>query len=116
MNESRSVLSSDKPLIHPDQDELDYSPFAQIVAKAIVNMSPPDGLVMALNGPWGAGKTTIIHFVVHYLKQYDPLLQPIVVYFNPWWYSGREDLVRLLINRTCIASGSESAGRQKVKD
>ena len=109
------MFSSDKPLIHPDQDELDYSPFAEIMAKTIVNMSPPDGLVIALNGPWGAGKTTVLNFVVHYLKQYDLASQPIIVYFNPWWFSDSENLVRLLINQIRVALGEKDFTELKKK-
>jgi predicted KAP-like P-loop ATPase len=115
VDESSSMLSSDKPLIHPDQDELDYGPFAQIMAKAIVNMSPPDGLVIALNGPWGAGKTTILNFVVHYLNQYDRTSQPIIVHFNPWWFSDRENLVRLLIDQIRVALGEKDFTELKKK-
>ncbi len=96
MANKSSMFSSDNPLIDPKQDELDYSHFAEILAKAIVNMSPPDGLVMSLNGSWGAGKTTVLNFVVHYLKQYDLNSQPIVIYFNPWWFSNREDFNKII--------------------
>jgi predicted KAP-like P-loop ATPase len=110
-----SLLSSDSPLTHPDQDELDYSPFAQIMAKAIVNMSPSDGLVMSLNGPWGSGKSTVLNFVIYYLTQYDLDKQPIIVQFNPWWFSDREDLIRLLIGQIRTALGRKDFSELRKK-
>ena len=109
------LLSSDNPLTHPDQDELDYSPFAQIMAKSIVNMSPSDGFVMSLNGPWGSGKSTVLNFVVHYLNQYDSELRPIVVQFNPWWFSDREDLIRLLIGQLRTTLGKKDFAELRKK-
>jgi predicted KAP-like P-loop ATPase len=114
-SDNEILLSSDNPLTHPDQDELGYSSFAQIMAKSIVNMSPSDGLVISLNGPWGSGKSTVLNFVIHYLNQYDLKLRPIVVQFNPWWFSDREDLIRLLIGQIRSTLGKKDFSELKKK-
>ena len=54
-------------------------------------MSAPDGLVVAIYGAWGLGKTTVLNFVEHYLHE-DASDQFVVVRFNPWWFSGRVDI------------------------
>ena len=115
MPESNELLSSDSPLIHPDQDELEYSAFAQSIAKAIVSMVPSNGLVMSLNGSWGFGKTTVLNFIIHYLQQYDTAQKPIIVKFNPWWFSNREDLTRLLISQIYTALGKKDYKEIKKK-
>ncbi len=92
-DKSIESLSSDKPLIDPADDKLGYAPFAKHLSDAICNMMPPDGLVMAIYAPWGMGKSTVLEFVVYYLKQRDEE-QPIIVRFNPWWFSGQENLTR----------------------
>jgi predicted KAP-like P-loop ATPase len=61
------MLSPDKPSLDPSEDRLGYAPFAQHLATGISRMSPPDGLVMAINGIWGAGKSTLIEYILHYL-------------------------------------------------
>ena len=55
-------------------------------------MSPLEGLVIALHGPWGSGKTTILNFVEQYLEQESETTRPIIVKFAPWWFSGQHDL------------------------
>lgn len=92
--ENLNVLSADNPLIHPNDDQLGYTPFAKNLANSICQMSPPDGFVMAIYGPWGSGKSTLLNFIVHYLEQKPENEQPIIVPFNPWWFSGQEDLTK----------------------
>jgi predicted KAP-like P-loop ATPase len=82
------------PLIDPNDDRLGYAPFAKNLANSICQMSPPDGFVMAVYGPWGSGKSTLLNFIVHYLEQKPESEQPIIVPFNPWWFSGQEDLTK----------------------
>lgn len=97
--ESDSVLSADKPLDDPKDDRLGYAPFAEHLAESIYRMAPPEGLVVAIYGPWGSGKTTLLNFVVHYLQQKPESERPIIVQFNPWWFSGHEDLTRYFFDR-----------------
>jgi predicted KAP-like P-loop ATPase len=85
-------LSADRALVDPDKDQLGYSSFAEHVAKIISNMEPYEGFVIAIYGPWGSGKTTLLNFVDHYLSHAKDNEQLVVVSFNPWWFSGHEDL------------------------
>lgn len=89
-----NILSADNPLTNPQDDRLGYAPFAKHLAESICRMSPPDGLVMAVYAPWGSGKSSLLNFILHYLKEKSEEEQPIVVPFNPWWFSGQEDLTR----------------------
>ncbi|WP_353932482.1 KAP family P-loop domain protein [Okeanomitos corallinicola TIOX110] len=93
-NENLNILSADNPLTNPKDDKLGYASFAENLANSICKMSPPDGLVMAVYAPWGSGKSTLLNFIVHYLEQKPEEEQPIIVPFNPWWFSGQEDLTK----------------------
>lgn len=84
------LIHSDEPLKDPSQDTLGYTPFASQLAKSIRCM-PPEGAVLGIYGPWGSGKTSVLNLVQHYLKQ-ETNTCPLVVSFNPWWFSGQEDL------------------------
>ncbi len=54
----KAELSSDIPVTDPAQDAYGFAGFAKNLAKAISrNAQPPHGLVMAINGPWGAGES-----------------------------------------------------------
>lgn len=91
--ESSTKLSADKPLEDPEQDLLGYADFAEHLAKSIVKMTPPEGLVIGLYGAWGSGKTTLINFVLHHLSKLPESQIPTTVRFNPWWFSGQEELL-----------------------
>jgi predicted KAP-like P-loop ATPase len=49
---------------------------------------------VAIYGPWGSGKTTLLNFLFHYFKEAPVDEQPIIVPFNPWWFSGHEKLAK----------------------
>lgn len=60
-------------------DKLGYSKYAAIL-KGMVDMYRETGCVIALNGKWGAGKTTFMHM----WKAYLPSAEYSTVYFNAW--------------------------------
>jgi predicted KAP-like P-loop ATPase len=88
------TLSADKPLLEPQEDQLGYALFARHLAFSLIKMVPAEGFVVAIYGPWGSGKTTLLNFLFHYFKQAPPAEQPIIVPFNPWWFSGHEKLAK----------------------
>ena len=88
------TLSADKPLIDPQEDQLGYALFARHLAFSLTKMVPAEGFVVAIYGPWGSGKTTLFNFLFHYFKEAPVDEQPIIVPFNPWWFSGHEKLAK----------------------
>jgi predicted KAP-like P-loop ATPase len=88
------MLSADKPLLEPQEDQLGYALFARHLAFSLTKMVPAEGFVVAIYGPWGSGKTTLLNFLFHYFKQATLSEQPIIVPFNPWWFSGHEKLAK----------------------
>ncbi len=103
----------DTALRQPDQDRLGRSEFARFLAKAILGMDAEEGFVFALNGPWGAGKTTIINFVLHFLTEESKNKNELVVVrFNPWWFSGREQLIQQFFRQFKVALGGQDAPKE----
>lgn len=84
---------TDAPLVDPEQDRLGRADFAKFLAEAIMGLDVDEGFVFALLGTWGSGKTTTLNFVLHYLDESDNDDKPVVVKFNPWWFSGRDQLL-----------------------
>ena len=97
--EDFSDPSADNALIEPKQDRLGYAPFAKHLADSICQMNFPEGFVIAVYGSSGFGKSTLLNFLTYYLQQKPESEQPIIVPFNPWLFSGGEDLTRRFVNQ-----------------
>jgi len=86
-------LASDRPITIPEDDRLGRASFAEAMAHSIVTMTGTDGLTIALYGRWGSGKTSTLELVSHYLHQETGESAPLVVKFNPWWFSEPEAIL-----------------------
>ena len=85
-------IQSDSPIRLPEHDVYGFDPFAKAIAKSIIRADASDGLVYAINGTWGSGKSSAINLILHHLSS-DTLGNQIVsTTFNPWWFSGSEAL------------------------
>lgn len=87
-------LSADAPLTDPNDDAFGYALFAKHLSLSLRSMTPAEGFVVSLHAPWGYGKTTALNFIRHYLDQIPEGERPTVLPFNPWWFSGSEDVAR----------------------
>ena len=106
------IILTDEPLKSPNQDRLGFAPFAEKNATIIKNMQVKESVVFAVYGKWGSGKTTFLNFLVHYLKEEDSI---IIVKFNPWWFSGREDLIRQFLYNLKLTLGRSTKLKYVVK-
>jgi len=53
-----------------------------------------------LYGAWGAGKSTCLSFIEHYVRRSEHYEDQLtIVKFNPWWFSGQEDLAIQFFNQ-----------------
>lgn len=87
----------DQPIASESEDLLNHSRFAVQVAKGIETWAAKDGgLVVALYGPWGSGKTSVKNLVCNYLRK--TKMAPQILEFNPWLFKNQEDLARQLLN------------------
>ncbi|GIV03545.1 MAG: NTPase [Fimbriimonadales bacterium] len=109
-------FSADRPVSDPKEDLLGYAPFAENLAKAIRRYPGSDPLVLALHGPWGSGKSTVLNFVIHYLGQVPENDRPVIVTFNPWWFSGQESLARAFLGQLQAVLPGKSARFEKLGD
>lgn len=114
-NEPKIVFSGDNPKINPAEDMLDYAPFSRLLAQSISRMSPKEGIVISINGPWGSGKSTALNFILYYLEHEFAERPVIPIHFAPWWFSGRENLTRLLISQLRARLGDKDYAELKGK-
>lgn len=105
------TLLYDTPILDPADDALGRAPFATSLAAAILSMDADSGFVFGIHGPWGTGKTTTLNFILHELaaSDADP---PTIIRFNPWWFSGRDQLVQQFFNAFRSQLGGPSGTEQ----
>ncbi len=111
-----TALSADRPSIDPENDLFGHAPFAKNLALSISRYPSNDGLVLALYGPWGSGKSTVLNYIQHYLDQQDEDKRPVVVTFNPWWFSGQENLARAFLGQMQAILPNKSEKFKKLGD
>ncbi|MCW5713322.1 MAG: hypothetical protein KIT43_02230 [Bauldia sp.] len=85
-------ISNDSPIEKPSDDTLGLDPFSQAVARSILGMAAPQGVVLAISGQWGAGKSSAVNLVKHHLNSEVKSGSIEIVTFNPWWFAGADAL------------------------
>ena len=59
----------DIPIDHCDDDKLSFKPFAKKVANGIIKYNQNETLILAIEGKWGSGKTSLKNLIVNELKK-----------------------------------------------
>jgi predicted KAP-like P-loop ATPase len=111
-----TVLSADRPGSNPERDLFGHARFAENLADSIRRCAGTDGLVLALYGPWGSGKSTVLNYVRYYLEQHPYPEQPVIVNFNPWWFAGQENLARAFLGQLQAVLPGKNTDFEKLGD
>src|SRR6185503_8541343 len=105
---------TDAPLESEEQDLFDRAPFANRVADTISTMADPSSLVVAIYGPWGDGKTTVLNFIRNRLFKHPSV---ITVNFNAWRLDGEKALLQGFFENLAEALDRELATKtERVGD
>jgi predicted KAP-like P-loop ATPase len=106
------ALLADVPVDLPKDDQLGRAPFAKTLATTIKSMKGLDSFVFGLCGPWGSGKSSVLKLVERELESGRSANNPLVCNFNPWWFSGQDQLLRAFLNQLgSIAGRIDTGGR-----
>jgi len=92
-------LIPDAPITSSGFDRLDRMGFVRSFAQAIQAAEGDDSVVLALAGPWGSGKSSLLNLIAHQLVETSGERQPLVMRFNPWWFTGSEQLVAAFLQQ-----------------
>ena len=106
--EHASGFSADRPIAERSADKLGRAAFAEALATQLIAAASGDGSVVALMGPWGSGKTSILNMVREFLGARGDV---VVLHFNPWLFSGTEELVSRLLGELaaqCLERGRDA--------
>lgn len=82
------IALGDSPISTRGADRLGRGPFAEALAEEVLAAPADHGYVMALCGPWGIGKTSVLNLTMDAIGE-----RADVVQFNPWMFSGSDALV-----------------------
>ncbi len=108
-------ISTDSSIVDPENDLLGHASFARYLADSICKMTFPEGFALAIHGSWNSGKSTVLNFLVHYLQQKPDDERPIIVPFNPWLFSGHQNITRRFFEQLQNVLSQESAVPKGLK-
>jgi hypothetical protein len=86
---------ADLPLETDVDDSLEFGPCADALAGLIDDPKTGTPLTIAINAPWGAGKSTLAQMIARRLAAkpaVDAGLKPIVCWFNAWLHDDAQNL------------------------
>lgn len=120
------TIHSDNPISRQSEDKLVRAQFAENLAKAILSWDNPDSICLALHGPWGSGKTSIINMCIEDLMERTKNLptdqRPIVMRFQMWMISEQAYLVksflrqlRVTLKQTSLSALAKGAAEKLEK-
>ncbi len=133
------MLSGDKPILSDADDILGFGPFADALAKSLSEMAPEEGIVISIEGEWGSGKTSAIELIYRRLVVREIARERVtsiddvslekwstiesswidlrdtrrmhIIRFNPWNFSGQDNLVHAFFKEVGSAIDHQSDGR-----
>lgn len=102
-------FSGDQPIDSRGQDRFGRVLFAESLAAAISSWHGRPSLAIGIFGSWGAGKSSLKNMVVNALSDEKGRQRPapLVVHFNPWWFSQRGSLTDAFFDQVGRALGGE---------
>ena len=104
------MLKADEPISRIEDDLLRRGHLVEIIGNSILAIDSPDPIVMALNAPWGAGKTSFLNLLENYIGDVEKDEPAIVVRFNPWHYTNIDQLVSMFLEEIALAIETKKPG------
>jgi hypothetical protein len=83
-------ILSDEPICLDTDDRLHRTTFIDSLYRQITSVPLSDSFVIALNGPWGSGKTSILRLLANRIGKNQNL---VLIEFNPWLYGSEAALI-----------------------
>lgn len=89
---ARPGYFNDAPILTPNDDRFGIDRFAQALAKSFKDIESPIGSTIAINGPWGSGKSSAVNLIRYHLKEDIEEGKLELIDFRCWWFRGEEAL------------------------
>lgn len=85
------MFLNERPIEKKEDDKLNRYRFSSSLAKSILEWNGAGSLVLALNGKWGSGKSSVINLAKSDIEAAAEKA-PTIIEFNPWLFSGDEKM------------------------
>lgn len=104
----------ERPIQNEKQDRFGRTGFVSRIANSLIGHDGKKarGVIVGIVGPWGSGKSSVLNLLANELERRDP--KPVVVRFDPWLVSGRDDLILALLSEMHAALASVPGLREKA--
>jgi WD40 repeat protein len=86
------VAISDQPLSWNDPASISLKPLVRNISRFLRNTNTKPPLTIAVSGPWGSGKSSLMQLLMEDLRYYDGQ----AVWFNAWHHHDEDDLLAAL--------------------
>lgn len=110
-----TLLRPDEPITKASEDRFNRVRLVTRIADHIRGFHSPEPIVLAINAPWGAGKSSFLNLLEERLCDGGEQA-PIVVRFNPWHFNNLDELVRAFFVELAlgIGAGTKAAFAKEV--
>jgi predicted KAP-like P-loop ATPase len=98
-------LQSDEPILRRSEDRLNRARLAEAIADQVIYSPAGQGFVIAVDGPWGSGKTSVLNMIEESIEERS---ETVILRFNPWLFSGTEQLVVRFLHELSVQLGEEA--------
>ncbi|MBO6518524.1 MAG: hypothetical protein JJ900_16690 [Rhodospirillales bacterium] len=106
MERFRTAFFRDVPLTHVADDRLGHAKIAHSLATFLMDADTRPPLVVAVNGPWGGGKSSVMGMLDSELRETGAFRS---IWFNAWRYDKEEHILAALL-QTMAASLRRDVG------
>ncbi len=111
--EPLAYIRADAPIERRAQDRLQRAPLAEAIADQVIHGPVGEGLVIAIVGKWGSGKTSVLQMVEEVVTERSDI---VALQFNPWLFSGADQLVGRFLDELAaqLRLASKDGARQQL--
>lgn len=98
---------TDEPITKSEEDIFGREVFVNNLANDINRWSGKGSLVLALYGPWGTGKSSVLNLLKQYIENKNA---GEIIAFDPWYFNSTEQLIQTffaIIKKRTIAIASQ---------
>ena len=110
-------LSPDEPIQSREKDLLSRGPLVDAIVRQVVQYKDQDCIVVSLNAPWGAGKSSFLNLLAEHLTTivYESNTpRPTVIRFNPWHFENVDELLNVYFDQLSRAIGNETEIQREI--